>query len=486
MKLKNLVLATAMAFAAGNAAAVVITDTPNIDLYLSGATAPDTFLDSLFTSVFEPGYLNYVDSKGSANAFRAYFGKLKSTADIPAGLRGKTVRIVKRSAGGSVWGVNPVARAQGIRTLGLTTGDCTAGSGTAADPYRCAIVGVDPGLGSPTGRERVPDFGVSDVNPNMFKQPFNVEFGQGQLTTAEAAALAVKPANTLSMGFVATNAIPGSTYLSRASYGAMLSGNVQDWTQVDASLAPPAGNQVVVCRRVQGSGTQSSYNWFFNNFPCTTQSIAGSGQTVPARMSDSAGYQEAGSGTSADPYVINPVSGYTVIENSGSGDVRSCLAAANNGGTYAFTDEAGKSYKVNFGSGGYGAIGVLSADSMGKESGWSFRNMDGAGTTKLVSGAPVVTGTGIAPTKANLIEGKYDFAAELTMQYRNKTVGSVPALAGDKKAFADFFITRAGSPTYNTKEWVAALPPAYDPTTTANVAKGTRFGNMCSPLQKLY
>jgi hypothetical protein len=92
---------------------------------------------------------------------------------------------------------------------------------------------------------------------------------------------------------------------------------------------------------------------------------------------------------------------------------------------------------------------------------------------------PASTGNGVHPSKANLIEGKYEFASELTMQYRND-------LTGVKKDFADFFIARAGDPAFNTSAWVAALPPAYDPTTTANVAKATRFGNMCSPLQRLY
>jgi hypothetical protein len=37
-----------------------------------------------------------------------------------------------------------------------------------------------------------------------------------------------------------------------------LSGLTQDWTSVDASLT--GKTQVVICRRVQGSGTQTTYN----------------------------------------------------------------------------------------------------------------------------------------------------------------------------------------------------------------------------------
>ena len=204
-------------------------------------------------------------------------------------------------------------------------------------------------------------------------------------------------------------------------------------------------------------------------------------------MTDSASYPFPGSGTSGDPFIIDPSAGYTVLENSSSGNVADCMAKAAAGGTHTFKDEEGKTYSVNFGTGGYGAVAVLSVDSLGKTSnaanGFSYRAIDGAGTYYDSDGGPAVvpasTGNGVHPSKDNLIEGKYEFASEITMQYRN-------ALAGQKKDFADFFIDRAGSPAFNTNAWVAALPPTYDPTTTANVAKATRFGNMCSPLQRLF
>jgi len=91
----------------------------------------------------------------------------------------------------------------------------------------------------------------------------------------------------------------------------------------------------------------------------------------------------------------------------------------------------------------------------------------------------------VAPTQPNLIDGKYDFAAELTMQYRNTTVNGVPALSGLKKTFADEFIRRAGAPAFQ-QPWTASLPPTYIPAAGQPIAKGTRFGNMCSPLQLLF
>jgi hypothetical protein len=506
MQIKKLSAACAVALAGMSAPAFALApfDTPDLTIFLSGATAPDNFLEQIATGMFNgtvknTDYFKYVDN-GDGKQQRAFFGTMKTTAvdpTIPAALSGKKVLFIKRSTGGSVFGVNPVARAEGLAVLKIATPGCVL---TAGD-YLCPVVGVDSGTGTPTGAEVVADFGVSDVGPALFKEPLNVEFGKTQLSPSEVAGMTVKPVNVLAMGYAVTNTIPDSTYFSKATYGAMLSGNLVEWTKAGAAAAPAAGDQVVVCRRVPGSGTQTSYNWFFNNFPCATDSIAGSGNTQPTRMSDSASGVVSGTGTSADPYVIDPTAGYTVIENSTSGNVRDCLNKAANGGTHTFKDEEGKSYSVNFGSGGYGAIGVLSVDSLTANSsatpspligatdpataaGFSFRAADGAGA--MWDAAPAsstvtvaTSGSGVHPTKQNLIDGKYEFAVELTMQYRND-------LAATKKTFADFFIARAGSPSFNTNAWVAALPPVYDPTTTANVAKGTHFGNMCAPLQRLF
>ncbi len=477
-------------------------DTPEVKVILSGATAPDNFLVTIATGLFQAGFHRYQDNASTATNFgddgrghNAFFGRVKTDASIPASLRGRTVLFVKRSRGGSVWGVNPVARAQRIETLDITSTSCVL----EASIYRCNVKGIDPGLPgftASTNAGEPSDFGVSDVEPAMFKGPFNVEFGQSQLSNAEVARMDVKPVNALMMGIVATNGVPDNTPLSRAAYGAMLAGNYQDWSQIDPSLS--SGNtQVVVCRRVQGSGTQTSYNWYFNNFPCQT----GAGGTVaPKRMLDSAGYRTAGTGTQADPFIIDPTLGYTVVENPGSGNVRDCLRTAQNNLDHNFRGDDGFWYRVKFSNTPgtpFRAIGVLSADSASSANpngnGWSFRYLDGAGVFNINTQANAggSADKGIAPSKANLVNGSYDFAVELTMQYRKVAVtnehgDNIAALSGLKRDFANEFIKRAGDPAFNTNNWVAALPPTFDPTTSPNVAKGSRFGNTCSPLQLLY
>ena len=511
MQIKKLSAACAVALAGLSAPAFALTafETPDLKVYLTGASAPDNFLATIASGMFVgtkgTDWFAYIDN-GDGKQQRAFFGVMKGVADgVPTNLVGKKVLFIKRSTGGSVFGVNPVARAEDLAVLKIAAntappGDPVNGCVASGVDYVCPVVGVDSGLGAPTGEEAISDFGVSDVNPALFKEPLNVEFGKTQLSPAEVAGMIVKPVNVLAMGYAVTNTVPATTYFSKAIYGALISGNLKTWSKVNVTM--PAGkNQVLVCRRVPGSGTQTSYNWYFNNFPCSVDSIAGSGNTQPSRMSDSFGYQATGDGSAGDPFTIDPTAGYTVIENSTSGNVRDCLTKAANGGTHTFIDEEGKNYSVDFGTGGYGAVGILSVDSLPKNTaatptplegsvdpatglGFSFRGEDGAsamwdavpgsGTTTVAT-----TGTtGVLPTKQNLIDGKYEFAVELTMQYRN-------TLTGLKKEFVDFFIARAGQPTFNTNPWVAALPPTYTPP-TADVAKGTHNGNMCAPLQLLF
>ena len=488
-------------------------DTPDLKVFLTGATAPDNFLASIADGLFDAnGYYTFQDDGGTTSVFtddgrlfRAFYGTTKNDTSIPTALRNKKVLFIKRSKGGSVWGVNPVARAQRVSTLNLGSGTCVLNSNI----YRCVEKGIDPGLAGYTNSSNageVSDFGVSDVEPALFKAPYNVEFGQDQLSNTEVARLDVKPANVLMMGIVATNSVPATTHLSRGDYGSMLNGVVFDWKQVDPSIT--TGNtQVVVCRRVNGSGTQTSYNWLFSNFPCQT---AANGSAAPARMVDNSFSGVTGSGTPADPFVIDPSAGYTVVENSTSGNVRDCLTRAQNNTDHTFVGDDGKTYKITFSSTPgtpFRAIGVLSLDSFNSATpgtpaaapttGWSFRMLDGAGifdarstgaTAQTVTQGP---GTGLAPSKSNLVNGRYDFAVELTFQSRKVSVTNehgdvIAAPTGLKKDFIDFFIARAGQPAFNTSPATAALPPAYDPTTTSNVAFGTRNGNTCSPLQRLF
>jgi len=494
-------------------------DTGYDDIFLTGASAPDNFLETTITSWLATGYVKITD--GTSN-HRAFVGRLKNAAPVPEAHRGKSIRLIKRSAGGSAFGVGPVGRDEFLTVLDVKN---SAGTCTGTTSRTCPTVGTDGVSGMK------PTFGVSDVSPALFKGPLNLEYIAAlggtvtPLTSAEQSGMTITPANSLMMGIVATNAVPATTVLTRAVYGDLLrKGGYADWSQVDPALTATGGPLaakpgVVVCRRYPGSGTQSSYNWYFGGFPCSLGSVNGNAYAEPKEIGDSAGYDPDGDGlpgnagetgaSSATAYTLDVASGVTVIENSGSGDVRNCLEKANTGGVYTFKNREGKWFKADFGEGGYGAIGVLSLDSLNNQNkcgytsgvpntspcaastgynektvfGWSFRTLDGAGTytdsNDGTSTSPVLSSgaTGIAPSKANLISGAYDFAAELTFQYKTSKV------TGTTKAFVDSLVAAIAAPAGNTSVWVAAIPPA---DSGSNTAKASREGNMCSPLKFFY
>ena len=508
MQMKTLVLAVAAALAAPAAFATPTPEAvPGVQkIVLSGATAPDGFVESAVKEMLDPATIKTYRDNATSLAFqhRAWYGKAK--AGIPGVTAGTPILFVKRSKGGSVWGVDPVARASRIESIDFSA--CTASGvplvndGNRVYDYLCPTKGLDPD--SPNFKNAalnngVPsDFGVSDVSPALFKAPYNVEFGQSELSVAETAKLTIKPVNTVIMGIVATNNVPLTTKLTRTDYGNMLMGKVQDWTQIDPSLG--GNTQVVACRRVNGSGTQASYNWFFNNFPCES---AFNGAVAPTSMyTNNASGIVSGTGTEADPFVIDPMQGYTVVNNSTSGDVRNCLKNAQNRTDHKIKGDDGKWYLTKFSNSlvdPFKAVGVLSGDSYGSESGWTYRNIYGAGSFDMTTQTGSPGNTGIQPSKASLLGGDWDFAVELTMQYRNANVTNpqgdvITPIAGVKKAFADELIKRSGDPAkiaLNSKKNVyAALPDYYNPnanpTNTANVALGSHQGNMCKPLVRKY
>lgn len=522
MKLKAIAIACAMMAAGSSFAAgkVAIGGVDHEVVYLSGATAPDNFLGDIAESMLT-GVVYYENvSANGAFQHRGYAGAANGIPGITDGTR---LLFIKRTKGGSVWGVNPVARAQRVETIDVN--NCNIGvvgdpkfprDGSRSKPFLCAAVGIDPGEAAhplPSNLGLVPDYGVSDVEPAMFAAPFNTENDTPALSPDEVARLAAVPLNQLMMGIVATNTVPLSTHISRSAYGSMLNNQIQTWDAVDPSLE----GDVVVCRRVEGSGTQTSYNWFFTNFPCSTNE---GGSATPARMSDSFGWKSSGTGTAVDPYIIDPSAGYTVIENSGSGDVRNCLKAANSGTEFKFKSwdsEEGKenNFLVSFTT-PMKAIGTLSLDSYGREDGWTFRSLDGAGSYNAVLQQASAGATGMAPSKSNLINGKYDFVVEVSMQGRqvqvvNEQGDVVPAIAGVQKVFFEEFVRRAGSPKFTgnfdnsgtqvgTPNAFSSLPQYFAGLTNAQgsetnnanppvrfadlyVSRFSREANTCSPLK---
>lgn len=489
-KLKRVVAACALAFA-GSAHAQFAA--PEITaVFLSGASAPQNTLGAIASGLFQgtqgTDWWVFYDDKGSPTTFdsgdganyRAYFGRLKTTVqdpNMPAGIAGKTVLLINRAKGGSVFGVNPVARQQAIQWMNRDSANCVANTvNPSVYNYACGLTGDDTGTNG-----TVPDFGVSDVEPAMFKLGRNTEWDVvngapfDELSPTELASMTVKGVSALMFGAAVTKTVhPTITDIPRDMFGALLNGRITTWNKVDPALS---GN-VVVCRRFPGSGTQASYNQFFHNWPCGVGSDTQDGTLPEKRMYDSAGYGVGslgdGSGSSAANAIgIDASAGFTVIENASSGGVRSCLISANAGTTaFTFQDEAGLHHRVTWGA-ARKAVGVLSLDSKGQSgysTSWDFLNLNGA-----------------APSQANLISLQYPFHYELSMQYNTSRY---TGLTAEQKTFIDEFVKRSGDPAVlaaipnvDTRDATAAVPINFAVGSHAKVMKGTRFANSCRPVQ---
>lgn len=546
MHMKKLAVACALACGTLAAAGAQAYD---VDLYLSGASAVQSNFVAQLPNLMVAGYTTACDNTTTNCAgFFAVKGTFKSAAPVPAGLQGKTVRITYRTRGGSVWGVDPVAKAAAIQWMDMdsaTAGACAAApvGYTFGVNQLCSPTGNDDGTANSFGPARIPDLGVSDVEPKMFTG-INLEYDTGAhayrtaLSSTDLGGLTNFPAFQNAFSMPMTNVIPASMFVDKGTLLGLLSSTtlkMHDWSGVAgaplAALNPlnasnGTNKPVVVCRRVQGSGTQATTNYFVNNFGCS-----GAAYSTPSRMAtDSAGFDATGiyiantvTSTAANPIIIDPSVGYTVVENPGSGDVRSCLAAAQAGTNWAFKGDDNNYYQVTFSGAAtgttvpytnfapsvgapFGAVGVLSYDSAGKENGWHFHDLDGLLTQNVAAiDASLRPATSTAKyATAAMIEGVWDFFSEESMQYRNGSNGK-PALVdvaagaptyagslstGPVKTLSDTIIKVVGDPAYiNANLGIAALPTNYTPdasVTTNKVAKGTKFGDTCKPKTPQY
>lgn len=446
--------------------------------FLAGASAVQGGLTAIESSLFTAGSFRLANS--SSKDYEAIAGTLAAGTGPWAG---KTAIFIYRVKGGSIHGVNSVVLSTPIETLVVKSGNCgSSGAGTSSDPYIC-----DKSDGTAAKPHLVPDAGVSDVHPKFFQNPYNTEgetpadaLTPDQLLAAFGTK-GIKPLFTLPFAPAVTNNV--TVALNRAAVASIMTGNVGKWNQVDSSL--PA-DDIVICRRVQGSGTQAVFNNYFGGYPCDVNSNA------PAA-------RDAGGGWDGVNYTITGSDGgLVVIENSTSGDVRNCLKAAANpaGATYNTSDRDGNPISVTFlpKTGGHKAIGTLSMDSVGSSNasnGWSFRSLDGSGTvdctgTCPATTAPTTSGTGKFPLQASVMDGTWDLQGVVSYNVPLRTsVASNPkggiasrlgALAQDPAVLA----------TVNNFKWVAAaLPAPFTTFTGAGVTRATYLGgDQCAPLNR--
>lgn len=440
-------------------------------VFISGASAVQKGFASVIASTFNgtPIYYSVKGGGKTAKVTDADFVAVSGTLAAGTGTwAGQKAVVIYRVKGGSVYGVNSVARADSIESMLIDSTACGAtGTGTAADPYSCGTT------------TRVPDAGVSDVAPKHFVYGVNTEgeVPAAALSDSEIGVLTSTPLYGIAFGIPVTNTVPSNVVFNRATISAIMAGNVGTWS----SIANAGSGDIIVCRRVPGSGTQAVYNMWANNTSCPGTSVD------PADRYASDAWDEGARTFTYDP--ASPKGGLVVIENSTSGNVRDCLNAAVNGGTYNTSDRDGNPVTVTFAAGGNKAIGTLSMDSLkdsltaGK---WQFRALDGAGTIvqDTAGAAPTTTGTGKLPTFANYENGDWDLQGWVSFNVPARTVG--PKLEFLNKFVANAQATSVLQATTDLKYVAAGIPTNVGVSGPFALDAAYLNSDQCNPYQRNY
>jgi len=505
MKFRNITAMLGLAAAAGfsgQAMALLPTTTPEVVINISGASAQQKTLGALLSSFCVAGTLTtYKDDPTSGSdgkKWRSYYCTLDgANPSVPASLAGLDVLFNNRSAGGSIWGVVPVAREWAVEYLNIFSGNC---SGTSTDqtctwdtdratgliafaagtsglecPFSPYSAGSDLYVSTSSGdifahagttaESTVclrSDGGVSDVEPAMFSATANFPgFTGGPLSPAEIGTLTVKSEYGVIFGFSVTDnvykhlqVLQGlATYadidtdpvitgdaarpsLPLTAIASLLSGQLKSFQELDQGIGAPAGGPsdfMAVCRRVVGSGTQAAQNAFAMRNPC----LGGSGLDM---LSDPDG-GGAGAFVNGKQFVVN---------NSGSGDVIDCQNDAIDGTLLG---------------GPIDAIGFNAIEKTpGASDKWQYIKVDG-----------------VDPTVTNAIAGKYTHVFEQTIQWPSAST------AGAALDALNMVASASGDPAVMISaglSGVAALPSnGFDWETDFPTLRTGRGGDSCKPMR---
>lgn len=477
MQVKQIVLAVAATLIAGQAAAAAVTQAEIVaartnhtlqETWLSGNSAP-TF------NVFD-GFALGCDA-GSVHVFtnNATAGKPGSIGNISAYAckRGGVVSVMYHNVdGGSFNAYAPhlpaslspapdgtALPAQLSRVKNLGTVSCTvSGSFASTAPY--AVGGTIPveancakvnPVSAPDGATVKPAGGFSDVEASLFGYnvaPYGTEadanvsqaFGvivtpvlYRQLQVAQGIYATVAAANTSDPSYDPVNA-PNITSAQYASIVALSSGYQTDWSPILGTAG--TGKNVVLARRVPTSGTQASSNAYFLHNPCAS---GAGGAIPPAKATDS-------------------TSTFIVSEGSGTGNVKTTMTNANNAGDFA--------------------IGIVSM-----ENNWRTETAANGGYRYIKLDGVHPEGNGDTALGRNTaINGNYGFISEMKSFVANTAdtfgaslIPTIAAALGNPNSCADvprgLFLNPAGGSSC---------------TVGVEVAKGTKQGNNCAPVQLFF
>ena len=311
---------------------------------------------------------------------------------------GLSLAIAKESNGGSNNGTEQVARSLTLDFLDPSGPTCS-NTGVA--------VGASGALGAYTFNfgctgttSEVPDAGVADVEAALFLSS----------TAADIAALNAEPLFQIifapavstnlyrelqdAQGLTQDDAPENIPQLTRAQITAIFNGSLLFWDefQTDSGGDFLAGEDIIVCRRGNDSGTQASFASFYLNERCNA--------SVPGFVAPDVASCEA-EGCDWDASFGSSF----VFAADGSSDVRSCLDFHNANGNFA--------------------IGVLSTNTTYNDTDRRFR---------------FIGHDGGVPTLASTADGAYHFVTENVLNTRTPAPSGVP---GD---LVDYIVDNIGLP----------------------------------------
>lgn len=301
-------------------------------LYISGSSALQSVIEGLLNpqNCVPSTYNRYRGLAGSpagigdttnGNSHNVYSCTLKSGSDFPA-FDNQNIAIIKREAGGSVFGVFPLlAGATPIAMIDLAS--CTD---TGANAFTCN--------NTSTATAVQPQAGVSDLEPAAFTFSVNQPTAfLGATLPSPAFRSSTSVAEQVFALIVNDNlyndliAQPGSTTppsISSAAFASMFATgyNSQDlgWSPLGLTL-PGVTNQVNVCSRGVGSGTRATAQIQFLELPYNS----GAPAVATPGTDNSPGSVRGGNAATTKFY----------SEESSSGNVVGCVAAANASGGYS-------------------------------------------------------------------------------------------------------------------------------------------------------
>lgn len=370
------------------------------EVRISGASALRLALGGYLQELAETGTFHVFFSDAAGKAHRAY--SLELNKDIKDGAttvwtKG-TKLLVTKSDGGSGEGVGPLISATKHGHMLVTAANCTALTGDAPSTdvqnaaYTCGSTVSAYAHG-----------GLSDVEPALLQTVLN---GGTGLSTAsldsagfvqnifgvavnKSLYLALQKAQGLDNSGAINEDDAKQPSLPISFVRGILTGQIsgsstlkKGWNLVVPTSASDNtdSRQVNVCRRQKGSGTQAASNVFFADAPCGSTAYPVSGG-LPLDTTNATQVNTAKTAIKKDGSVA-------VIEGKGTGDVEKCI------GDYAENKVGGAAW----------ALGVIGRENNPKANGGD-------------KGYRFVKLSGVAPTRANVISGDYEFVTESTMQW---------------------------------------------------------------------